>query len=100
MKLLLETPLNSLSFGNVSYNLIKEFQRLDVELGLFPTGGNVDLAAFDIGENLKEYIQNAINKRWSFVDKEIPSLILQFSPQHMRKICLRRKVVTTPISYL
>jgi hypothetical protein len=86
MKLLLETPLNSLSFGNVSYNLIKEFQRLDVELGLFPTGGNVDLAAFDIGENLKEYIQNAINERWSFVDKEIPSLKLwHFNGSENRK---------------
>ena len=75
MKLLLEIPLNRLSFGNVSYNLIRELYKLNVDIGIFPIG-NVDLSAFDASEELKTYIEEAINRRWDFLSSEIPCLKL------------------------
>ena len=75
MKLLLEIPLNRLSFGNVSYNLIRELHKLNVEIGIFPTG-DINLSAFDVSEELKTYIEEAINRRWEFLKEDIPCLKL------------------------
>lgn len=75
MKLLLEIPLNRLSFGNVSYNFLRELYKLNVEIGIFPTG-DVDLSAFNVSEELKKYIETGINRRWDFLKAEIPCLRL------------------------
>ena len=63
MNLILEAPLNSLSFGNVSFNIIRELHKLDVNLGIFPTG-DPDLSAFDVSDDLSKYIEDAVNNRW------------------------------------
>lgn len=76
MKLLLEIPLNRLSFGNVSYNVVRELHRLGADIGIFPIGENIDLSAFDLTEELKTYIEDAINNRWDFLKPEIPCLKL------------------------
>ena len=76
MKLLLEIPLNRLSFGNVSYNLVRELHELGAEIGIFPIGDNIDLSAFDLSEELKTYIEDAINQRWDFLKPHIPCLKL------------------------
>ena len=76
MKLLLEIPLNRLSFGNVSYNLVRELHKLGAEIGIFPIGENIDLSAFELTEELKTYIEDAINNRWDFLKPEIPCLKL------------------------
>ena len=75
MKLLLEIPFNRLSFGNVSYNFIRELYKLNVDIGIFPIG-DVDIGAFDVSEELKTYIEEAINRRWEFLKAEIPCLKL------------------------
>ena len=75
MKLLLEIPLNRLSFGNVSYNFVRELHKLNVDIGIFPIG-NVDLSAFSVPEELKAYIDKAIEQRWDFLKAEIPCLKL------------------------
>ena len=65
MKLLLAVPFNSLSFGNVSYNIIRELHKRDCEIGIFPIGpiDKIDLNAFDAPEEIKSYIDNGIKKR-------------------------------------
>ena len=76
MKLLLEIPLNRLSFGNVSYNLVRELHKLGAEIGIFPIGENIDLSAFELTEEMKTYIEDAINNRYDFLKPEIPCLKL------------------------
>jgi len=78
MKLLLEAPINRLSFGNVSYNFIRELKKLDVDLGIFPIGdlNQLDLSAFDPEEDIKKYIEDCINNRWDYLDACVPSLKL------------------------
>jgi len=73
MKLLVEAPLNRLSLGNVSYNIIRELQKRGVEIGIFPIG-NTDLDAYDPPEEFKAYLQNAVNRRFDFLSPEIPCL--------------------------
>jgi hypothetical protein len=75
MKLLVEAPLNSLSLGNVSLNIIREFFNKDIKIGLFPVG-NIDLNSFDLQSNFLNYLQESIDNRFSFLDKEIPSFKL------------------------
>src|SRR5215217_3012185 len=47
MRLILEAPMNSLSFGQVSYNLYRALVAQGVDVHLMPIGGNIDLSAFD-----------------------------------------------------
>jgi len=73
MKLLVEAPLNRLSLGNVSYNIIRELQKKGVDIGIFPIG-NPDLGAYQPSEEFKAYLQGAIDKRYDFLKQEIPCL--------------------------
>jgi glycosyltransferase involved in cell wall biosynthesis len=42
-----ELPVNNLSFGNCSYNILKEFFKKNINLSLNFIGENADLSAFD-----------------------------------------------------
>jgi hypothetical protein len=75
MKLLVEAPINPLSFGNVSVNILREFHKLNLDIGLFPIG-NVDLSTFEVSEDFKKYLQKAIDNRYSMLSKKSPSLKL------------------------
>jgi len=75
MKLLVEAPLNSLSLGNVTINILKELKNKNVEVGLFPVG-NVDIQAYDLNKDFTNFLQESINNRYKFLKKEIPSFRL------------------------
>ena len=47
MDLIVESPLNSLSFGNVSYNILRQLWRKGVNVMLYPISNNVNLSAYD-----------------------------------------------------
>tara|TARA_B110000285_G_scaffold61272_1_gene70430 strand:+ start:2773 stop:3831 length:1059 start_codon:yes stop_codon:yes gene_type:complete len=74
MKILVEAALNSLSFGNVSYNIIRELFDKGHDVGIFPIGQNVDLSAYDVSEGLNKKIQEAINNRFDYLSEDIPAL--------------------------
>ena len=40
-------PLNSLSFGNVTYNFLREMYRKEMNVAIFPIGEEIKLEAFD-----------------------------------------------------
>ena len=75
MNLILEAPLNSLSFGNVTFNIIRELYKLDVNLGIFPTG-EPDLSAFDFDDDFKKFLEDAVNNRWKLISKNTPTFKL------------------------
>ena len=45
-QLIYKGPLNSLSFGNVSYNLLKAMRSEGYDVALFPIG-KIDVSSFD-----------------------------------------------------
>ena len=47
MKLVVEAPINSLSFGNVSVNFLREMYKKQMDIALFPIGEQASLDAFD-----------------------------------------------------
>jgi len=46
--MILEAPINPLSIGNVSYNILRELHRSDCRVdGIFPVGNNYDFTAYE-----------------------------------------------------
>ncbi len=77
MNLIFNAPINNLSFGNVSYNVLREFYKQDDKVVIFPIGGNTDFAAFDkIDQDFKSWIENSIEYRYHNLNKEYPTLTL------------------------
>ena len=73
--LILKAPINNLSLGNVSYNIIRELYRKNINLALFPTKNTVDLSSFsNIDNDLSSYINEAIKNRYNKINKNTPFL--------------------------
>ena len=74
MKLIGNTPINNVSFGNVAINLLREFFKKNVDLSFFPIGDKTDVSVFDkIDKKFIEYLQNSTNSRFEKIDKNTPS---------------------------
>jgi len=77
MKLLVNCPLNALSFGNVAFNILRSLYKKNVDLCLFPIGDKTQMEAFDkIEKGFVEYLQEATNKRFDKISKDTPTLKL------------------------
>ncbi len=73
LKLNLSLPLNNLSLGQVSFNIVRELYKREIHASIFPKGP-VDLSAYKIDKNLASYIENGINKRYETFNRENPSI--------------------------
>jgi hypothetical protein len=72
--LILKAPLNALSFGNVSFNLLRAMFKKGLNVGVFPIG-NVEVSSFgQQEEGFKKWLEDAINNRFQKVSKDIPTL--------------------------
>jgi hypothetical protein len=76
-KLVFSAPINALSFGNVSYNILRELYKLNIDLKFFPVGKDLDFSAFDKTEDeFKSWIVSSYNSRLKNISKDVPSLKL------------------------
>lgn len=76
MSLIVDLPLNNLSFGNVAYNVLRELYRKKIKICLF-TKTEMDLSAFDkIDKEFEKWIKNSFEYRYHNLDKDFPSLNL------------------------
>jgi|TARA_R110000824_G_scaffold44752_2_gene130002 hypothetical protein len=76
MNLIFDAPINNLSFGNVSFNLLRELYKKETKLSIFPKSEN-DFTAFDkIDKDFKGWIDNAITYRYHNLNPDLPSLNL------------------------
>lgn len=74
--LTVNAPLNSVSFGNVSFNILKEiFLRNILNLQYFPIG-NIDIGSFVVDPIFKEKIENSVNGNQIRHTRQTPSLKL------------------------
>jgi hypothetical protein len=76
MQFIFEAPINSLSFGNVAVNLLREMWKAGHEVGLFPIGNNADASAHTIDPEFSKWIQNSIDGRFDLLKKDIPTIKL------------------------
>lgn len=74
----LEAPINSLSFGNVTYNILRQFWRKGVNLSLFPIGGNLDITAYKdtIDLEFSKWISESANNANINLDPDAPAFKL------------------------
>ena len=73
MQLTVEAPINSLSFGNVSYNILRQLWRKGVDVSWFPTAGNSDFKAFNnIEKDFLNWLELSANNASKKISKEIP----------------------------
>lgn len=75
MNLIVEAPLNSLSFGNVSYNFLRELFKANVEIAYIPIG-EPDLTAFQPTEQFIQWLNKSASRRFDCLDLDIPTLRL------------------------
>jgi hypothetical protein len=76
MDLIVEAPLNSLSFGNVSYNILRELFKSGRKIAYFPIG-DPDLSAMQPSQEFLKWLNESANNRFlSFKNKEIKTLRL------------------------
>ncbi len=77
MRLLVNAPINALSFGNVSVNILRELYKKNIDLVFFPIGDKAEMDAYDkIEPDFVKYLQSATNDRYSKISKDTPSLKL------------------------
>lgn len=74
-KLIVNCPINSLSLGQVSYNILREIWReKQYDVSIFPFG-HVDVKAYNNAEpEFKSWIESCVNNRFKNYDVESPSL--------------------------
>jgi hypothetical protein len=75
MSLIVELPLNNLSYGQVGYNLLRELFKREKTVGVFPIG-NTDLSAYEPSKEFMAWLQESVNRRFDFLKRETPSLKL------------------------
>lgn len=74
-KIILKAAFNSLSFGNVSYNIARELYRRDIKTSIFPISNNFDFSAFDkLDPDFKSWLEDSANNRLTTMNKDTPCL--------------------------
>jgi hypothetical protein len=77
MQLIVEAPINQLSFGNVTYNLLRQLWRKGVDVMWFPLGGNANFESFDkIDKNFGAWLQDSAKNATNKIEPNIPTLKL------------------------
>ena len=77
MDLIVEAPINKLSFGNVTYNILRQLWRKDISVIWFPLNGNADFSTFDkVDKDFIEWLKEASSSANLKVKKDLPSFKL------------------------
>ena len=99
MNILFEAPLNQVSFGNVSYNFLKEFYKLSLsdpsfKISMFPIG-EVKTSSFDkMNKDFSAWIQSIISNRYSQLSNDAVSLKLWHINGAEKRICPKQVLYT------
>jgi len=73
--LIYKGAINSLSFGNVSYNILRELYRKNITVAFFPYGQNLNFEAFDkVDPEIQKWIISSSQNRFHLIDKDYPTL--------------------------
>ena len=93
-KIVYKAPLNAVSFGNVSFNLLREMYRRKMSVSFFPIG-NVDIGTYDqIDPDFKVWLEACVNNRFTSVSRDIPTLQLWHINGSENRITRRQALFT------
>ncbi len=71
-RLIFHGPANSLSLGQVSFNILRELYRRKVQVTFFPR--QLDLSAYRLDPAFGQWIERAVNTRYTKLDRKVPTL--------------------------
>jgi hypothetical protein len=74
-KLIVHAPINQLSLGQFSFNILRELYNKKVQVVLFPYG-TPDLTSYRIDQQFGNWIERSVNSRYEKLDRNTPSLAL------------------------
>ncbi len=75
-KIIFKCPINNVSFGNVSLNLMREMYARGIQVAHFPIG-NPDIQVYDkLPNEFKEWLQESLNNRLKVIKEDNPTLQL------------------------
>jgi len=93
-ELVFKCPINSVSFGNVSLNLMREMFKRKMSVAHFPIG-NPDAAVYDkLEPDFQEWLQNCINNRFKLLRPDLPTVQLWHLNGAENRITSRQFLVT------
>ena len=72
-QLIFEAPINNLSLGNVSLNILKSLYKKGIEV-LYSPIGNPDISNFKLSDEFKLSLQNSANRFLGEFNRKIPTL--------------------------
>ncbi len=71
-RLNLHATCSSLSLGQVGFNLLRELYKRKVQVCFFPR--QLDLSAFKVDQAFGQWIERAVNTRYTKLDRKVPTL--------------------------
>ncbi len=71
-KLIVEAPINPLSLGNVSYNILKILRQKEIKVLYCPIG-NIDLSCYKVDEDFKSWLQSAAQNFLKSFNRDVPT---------------------------
>ena len=95
MDIVLDIPINGLSFGNVSYNILRQFWRKGVNVHIYPYREQFQVETFDkMGDEFNKWIVDRANNSNKFIKKEMPTFKLwHLNGSHQR--CTKNQILYT-----
>ena len=73
----LSCPINPLSFGNVSINIIKNLYSKNIPVAYFPIGNDLDFKSFDkLDEEIPKFLTKSYNDRFKNLNQDNKSIKL------------------------
>jgi len=92
--LIFKCPINNVSFGNVSVNLLREMHKRDMNIAHFPIG-KPDISVFDkLGKDFQEWLQTSIDNRFKLLNKDLPTLQLWHINGSENRITRKHHLIT------
>lgn len=74
MQLIIHTPINNLSLGQVGYNILRECYLRNYSVGWFPVG-DTDLSAFKQDPDFFAWLDKSARERFSYLGHGFPALV-------------------------
>lgn len=95
MDIVLDIPINGLSFGNVSYNILRQFWRKGVNVHIYPYHGRFEIDVYDkMSEEFNKWIVDRVNNSNKFIKNDMPTLKLwHLNGSHQR--CTKNQILYT-----
>ncbi len=93
-ELIFKCPINSVSFGNVSLNLMREMYKKGMRVAHFPIG-NPDASVYDkLDSDFRKWLEESIANRLKVVRKDTPTLQLWHLNGSENRITPRQYLIT------